>query len=103
MATENGRVVSCRPHSVDAVYFERLPRRGGKTSFNGWKLWNFALECINFFISATLKIWYYFWLFISLISLLYGLFIAVKTIVSGIDIPGYASTIVVILFPGGFN
>lgn len=85
------------------IYFDRLPRHGGKTSFNWWKLWNFAIDGITSFSSVPLKIWSYLGLFISLISFLYGLFIVVKTIVFGVDVPGYASTIVAILFLGGIQ
>lgn len=86
-----------------AIYFDRLPRYGGKTSFNYWKLWNFALDGITSFSSIPLKVWSYFGLFISLISLLYGLFLVLKTIILGVDLPGYASTIVAILFLGGIQ
>ncbi len=86
-----------------AIYFERLPRYGGKSSFNYWKLWNFALDGITSFSSIPLKIWSYFGLFISLISLFYGLFLLLKTLIFGIDLPGYASTIVAILFLGGIQ
>ncbi|BAQ62080.1 glycosyltransferase [Geminocystis sp. NIES-3708] len=86
-----------------AIYFERLPRHGGKSSFNYWKLWNFALDGITSFSSIPLKVWSYFGLFISLISLFYGLFLVLKTIIFGIDLPGYASTIIAILFLGGIQ
>lgn len=86
-----------------AIYFERLPRYGGKSSFNYWKLWNFALDGITSFSSIPLKVWSYFGLFISLISLFYALFLMIKTLIFGIDLPGYASTIVAILFLGGIQ
>lgn len=86
-----------------AIYFERLPRYGGKSSFNYWKLWNFALDGITSFSSIPLKVWSYFGLIISLISLFYGLFLLLKTLIFGIDLPGYASTIVAILFLGGIQ
>lgn len=86
-----------------AIYFERLPRHRGKSSFNYWKLWNFALDGITSFSSIPLKVWSYFGLIISLISLLYGLFLLLKTLIFGIDLPGYASTIVAILFLGGIQ
>lgn len=86
-----------------AIYFERLPRYGGKSSFNYWKLWNFALDGITSFSSIPLKVWSYFGLIISLISLLYGLFLLLKTLIFGVDLPGYASTIVAILFLGGIQ
>jgi glycosyltransferase involved in cell wall biosynthesis len=86
-----------------AVYFDRDPRKGGKTSFNYWKLWNFALDGITSFSSIPLKVWGYFGLFISSLSLIYGSFLIIKTIKFGIDVPGYASTIVIILFLGGIQ
>jgi glycosyltransferase involved in cell wall biosynthesis len=86
-----------------AIYFERLPRYGGKSSFNYWKLWNFALDGITSFSSIPLKVWSYCGLLISLISLLYGLFLLLKTLIFGVDLPGYASTIVAILFLGGIQ
>lgn len=86
-----------------AVYFDRLPRKRGKTSFNYWKLWNFALDGITSFSSIPLKVWGYFGLFISTLSLIYGSFLVIKTIILGIDVPGYASTIVIILFLGGIQ
>jgi glycosyltransferase involved in cell wall biosynthesis len=86
-----------------AIYFDREPRKGGKTSFNYWKLWNFALDGITSFSSFPLKIWGYFGMFISLFALFYGVFLVIKTLILGIDVPGYASTIVAILFLGGIQ
>ena len=37
----------------------------------------------------------------SAIAIIYGLYILIKTLVTGIDFPGYASTMVVMLFLGG--
>ncbi len=86
-----------------SIYFDRHSRKEGKTSFNYWKLWNFALDGITSFSSIPLKIWSYFGLIISGISFVYGIFLILRTIILGIDVPGYASTIVVILFLGGIQ
>ena len=40
---------------------------------------------------------------ISLISLVYALVLVITTLVHGIDVPGYASIIVAILFLGGIQ
>ena len=53
------------------------------------------------FTTMPLRIWSYFGLFVSLISLLYGCLVIFETLVSGVDVPGYASLIVIILFLGG--
>jgi glycosyltransferase involved in cell wall biosynthesis len=38
---------------------------------------------------------------ISSIALLYGLYLLIKTLAFGKDLPGYASTIIILLFLGG--
>lgn len=86
-----------------SILFDREPRFGGKTTWNYWKLWNFALDGITSFSFFPLKIWSYMGLVISLISLLYALFLIVRTFIFGIDVPGYASLMVAVLFFGGIQ
>lgn len=85
------------------VEYVRDPRLTGQSKFSGWKLWNFALEGITSFSSAPLEIWTYVGATISLFSFLYGLVIVAKTLVFGIDVPGYASILVSVLFLGGIQ
>lgn len=83
------------------VYYERPSRSAGESKFNGWKLWNFALEGLTSFSTAPLRIWTYVGMVISGISMLFAFFIGAKVLVSGIDVPGYASLMVAITFFGG--
>lgn len=83
------------------IRYNRDPRVAGTTSFNYWKLWNFALEGITSFTSAPLKIATYLGLLTSLFSFSYGLFIIFKTLVFGDPVSGYPSLMTVILFLGG--
>ncbi|WP_232304741.1 hypothetical protein [Agarivorans gilvus] len=83
------------------IEYKRDPRVAGETSFNGWKLWNFALEGITSFSTAPLRIWLYVGLLISLLAFVYGSAIVIKTLIFGIDAPGYASLITIMLFLGG--
>ena len=85
------------------VEYKRDPRISGKTSFNGWKLWNLALDGITSFSSLPLRIWLYLGITISFISFIYGGLIILKTIFLGIDTPGYASMMTIILFLGGIQ
>jgi glycosyltransferase involved in cell wall biosynthesis len=85
------------------VEYKRDNRKAGKTSFNGWKLWNFALDGITSFSNIPLRIWLYIGTFISFLTFLYGSFIIVRTLIWGIDVPGYASLLTVILFLGGIQ
>ena len=86
-----------------SVLFDREPRYSGKTTWNYWKLWNFALDGIISFSFLPLKVWSYVGISISLISLMYALILVVRTLVFGVDVPGYASLMVAILFLGGIQ
>jgi polyisoprenyl-phosphate glycosyltransferase len=86
-----------------AVFFDREPRYSGKTTWNYWKLWNFALDGIISFSFLPLKVWSYVGIGISLISLVYALMLVVRTLIFGVDVPGYASLMVAILFLGGIQ
>lgn len=85
------------------IEYIREKREAGTTSFNAWKLWNFAIEGITSFSTIPLKIWLYVGLIISLLSFLYGSIIIIKTLIFGIDLPGYASLLSVVLFLGGIQ
>ena len=83
-----------------AVPYTRPARSAGETKFNFWKLWNFALDGIVSFSTAPLRMWSYIGAAVAFLSFLYASFIILRTIVTGVDVPGYASLIVLILFFG---
>jgi len=76
-------------------------RSVGISRFNGWKLWNLALEGITSFSTVPLRIWSYIGLFISSVSFLYGVWLVIAKIIWGNPLPGYTSLMVAILFLGG--
>ena len=82
------------------IPYTRPERVAGETSFNFWRLWNFALDGITSFSTVPLRIWTYFGAVVAFFSLLYSVYIVMRTIFFGVDIPGYASLIVSILFFG---
>ncbi len=90
-------------YKTTTVEYKREVRIAGKSSFNGWKLWNFALDGITGFSTVPLRLWLYIGLVISLFAFLYGSLIIVKTLILGIDLPGYASLLTVVLFLGGIQ
>jgi len=85
------------------VEYTRCCRRAGKSSFNGWRLWNLALEGITSFSTVPLRIWLYIGMIVAFISFLYGSFIVVLTLFWGVKVPGYASLVTTILFLGGIQ
>ena len=85
------------------IEYEVLDRYAGVTTFNGWKLWNFALDGITSFSTVPLRVWFYIGVFISFLSFIYGSTIILQTVIFGVDVPGYASVMTSILFLGGIQ
>ena len=85
------------------VEYRREPRSSGRSRFGGWRLWNLAVEGITSFSLMPLRVWSYVGALVATVSLGYGAFILVRTLVYGRDWPGYASLIVAILFLGGLQ
>lgn len=83
------------------VMYDMHERNSGTTKWNYWRLWNFAIEGITSFSTVPLQVWTYMGFYIALLSLIYATVIAVRTLALGIDVPGYASLMVSILFIGG--
>ena len=86
-----------------AVPYARPARLHGRTTWNYWRLWNFALDGIVSFSTAPLRIWTYFGAAIALGAVLYATFIALRVLLLGTDVPGYASLIIVLLFSTAAN
>jgi glycosyltransferase involved in cell wall biosynthesis len=85
------------------VDYARSPRVTGRTKFSGWKLWNFALEGFTSFSTAPLKLWMYLGGVGAVAALAYASIIVLRTLIRGVDVPGYASILVVVLFVGSIQ
>lgn len=88
---------------TSVVEYQVEARHTGSSKFNSWKLWNFALEGITSFSDVPLRIWTYLGFLIAMSALVYGIYVIVKTMVFGVDLPGYPSLLVSILFLGGIQ
>ena len=86
-----------------AVSYHREERKVGKTKFNYWKLWTLAIDGITSASTLPLRVWSYLGAFVALGALAFAIFIVIRTLVTGIDVPGYASLMVAILFLGGLQ
>ena len=85
------------------IEYEEQERIAGSSKFNGWKLWNFALQGITGFGTLPLRIWTYIGFIVSFLAFIYASFLILRTLIMGIDLPGYASLVVIILFLGGLQ
>lgn len=81
--------------------YDRDRRVAGKTKWNYLQLFHLAMDGITSFTTAPLKIATWVGSLVSLSAVIYALIILVKTFVQGIDVPGYASTMIVVLILGG--
>lgn len=86
---------------VEVVEYARAERVAGDSKFNGWKLWNLALEGITSFSTFPLRIWTYIGMLVAGLSFLYGSWMILDKIIFGNNVPGYPSLLVSILFLGG--
>lgn len=86
-----------------AVEYSRPERVAGTTKFNGWRLWNFALEGVTSFSTAPLRIWTYLGGVVAITSFFFAIFMVLKVLIYGKDVPGYASVVVAVSFLGGLQ
>ncbi|MCY3417662.1 glycosyltransferase family 2 protein [Citrobacter portucalensis] len=86
---------------TDVVEYARAERVAGDSKFNGWKLWNLALEGITSFSTLPLRIWTYIGLVVAGLSFMYGAWMILDTLAFGNAVRGYPSLLVSILFLGG--
>lgn len=89
--------------NIDVVEYSRAERVAGNTKFNGWKLWNLALEGITSFSTFPLRMWSYIGLAVAGLSFLYGAWMILDTLAFGNQVRGYPSILVSILFLGGIQ
>lgn len=85
------------------ILYDRDPRAAGKTKWNYGKLINLSIDGLTSFTTAPLRWAAFLGVIVSLIAFIYMLIIILRTIICGVDVPGYASTMVVILFLGGLQ
>ncbi len=85
------------------VEYVRAERSAGESKFNGWKLWNFAVEGLTSFSTAPLRIWTYIGGTVAFLALVYGAFILLRSLILGTDTPGFASIFVAVSFLGGLQ
>ena len=85
------------------ILYDRDPRAAGQTKWNYGKLIDLSIDGITSFTTAPLRWAALIGCGVSVIGFIYMLYIIIKTIVTGVDVPGYASLMVVILFLGGIQ
>ncbi len=86
-----------------AVPFDAAPRLSGTTKFSYRRLTHLALDGLMSFSTTPLRVWTYIGLATSVLALALATFYLVRTLIFGVDVPGYASLIVSITFFSGIQ
>jgi glycosyltransferase involved in cell wall biosynthesis len=85
------------------LFHKRDLRVSGSSKWNYLKLFNFAIDGITSFSIAPLRIWTYAGFLTSLGAFLYGIYYLIKTFCYGVDVHGYPSLLIFILFFSGLQ
>ena len=88
---------------VATVDYVRAARGTGTTKWRLGKLWSLAIDGITASTTMPLRIWSYIGGAIACLAFAYAAFLVGHTIVTGVDVPGYASIMVAVLMLGGLN
>lgn len=84
-----------------AIPYHREARLAGRSKFNAWRLWNFALEGVTSFSTAPLRVATYLGVMTALLAFVYALWIVVKALLWGDPVAGWPTMMTVILLLGG--
>ncbi len=85
------------------IPYQAQERHAGKTKWNFRKLFNYAIDGIIGFSTAPLKLATYLGGFTAFAAMVYLVIVVLQKLIFGIDVPGYASIIVLILLLGGIQ
>jgi glycosyltransferase involved in cell wall biosynthesis len=85
------------------IPIEHAPRFAGRSKYSIWKMAKLTMDAVTSFSYLPLKIIGLMGLLISGLSFVSGLFLIFKKLFLGVDVIGWTSTMVTILFIGGIQ
>ncbi len=85
------------------VPYQVAPRADGASRWKFRRLLHFAIDGITSFTTVPLRIWSYVGLGVSLVALLYATWFLLKTLIWGVDVPGFPSLLISVLLLGGIQ
>jgi glycosyltransferase involved in cell wall biosynthesis len=85
------------------IPYEQGERTEGGSRWGFLKLLKLSVDGLTAFSTFPLRVWGLVGAVVSLLAFVYALFRLARTLVYGVDVPGYESLIVTILFLGGLQ
>lgn len=89
--------------NTEYIPYQVQDRKAGKSKWNMRKLTKYALEGIISFSTAPLRLSTYIGFMSSLVSVIYLIVVVIQKLCYGIDVPGYATIVVLVLLLGGLQ
>lgn len=89
--------------NVAYIPYEVEERESGKSKWSAGKLFKYGIDGIVSFSTLPLKLSAYVGFISAIVSLVYLVVVIVQKLVFGIDVPGYATIVVLVLFLGGLQ
>ena len=96
-------IFSCVGFNTKYIPYDVAERQSGETKWSVYKLFKYAFDGIISFSTFPLKLATGVGLVTSAISVLYLFIVIIQKLFFGIDVPGYATIVVLVLFLGGMQ
>jgi len=90
-------------YNTEFIPYTACERHAGTTKWSFTKLLNYAIDGIIGFSTAPLRFSTYVGAFAAVAAVIYLITVILQKLIWGIDVPGYATIIVLILFFGSMN
>ena len=90
-------------YNTEFIPYTACERHAGTSKWNFWKLLNYAIEGIIGYSTAPLRFSIYIGSFTAVSAVLYLISVVCEKLFKGIDVPGYATIIVLILLLGSMQ
>ena len=87
----------------DVIQYTRPPRVAGTTKWSYAKLMGLAIEGITSFSTAPLRLATFLGALFALVSMGYAAYLAIRVLIHGVEMPGYASIFMAVVFMGGIQ
>ncbi len=87
--------------NTEYIPYEAADRENGKSKWNFKSLLKYAIEGIVAFSTTPLKVSTFSGSVFSAMAIIYMIFVIIQKLVSGNDVPGYTTIVVLVLFLGG--
>lgn len=89
--------------NTEYIPYDVQERESGESKWNLQKLFNYAIEGIVSFTTFPLKLAAYIGIISAVVSVIYLLIVIIEKIIFGINVPGYATIVVLVLLLGGLQ